>query len=57
MDSSFENPDICIEIGGDKLRVVITTDPDDCEGQAQAHKTLARIAPQLMLLQAALEAK
>lgn len=38
-------------------RVTITTDPEDVDGQSAAHMLLARITPQLLLLDAALKAK
>ena len=38
-------------------RVTITTDPEDVDGQSAAHMLLAKITPQLMLLDAALKAK
>lgn len=38
-------------------RLVITTDPDAVDGQSAAHILLAKIAPQLLLLDSALKAK
>jgi hypothetical protein len=37
-------------------RIVITTDPDDVDAQSAAHLLLAKITPQLLLLDAALKA-
>ena len=53
-----EKAEISIEItvAGVK-RVTITTDPEDVDGQSAAHMLLAKVAPQLLLLDSALKAK
>jgi hypothetical protein len=57
-DEKIEKAEISIEITNAGVkRVIITTAPDDVDGQSAAHTTLARIAPQLLLLDAALKAE
>lgn len=47
--------EISIEISSAGVRrVLITTDPGDADGQTQAHLLLARVTPQLLLLDEAL---
>lgn len=53
-----EKAEISIEITSMGVkRVTITTDPEDVDGQSAAHLLLAKITPQLLLLDSALKAK
>lgn len=53
-----DGAEISIEITSAGVkRVLITTNPEDVDGQLVAHLLLAKITPQLALLDAALKAK
>lgn len=53
-----EKAEIAIEITSTGVkRVTITTDPEDVDGQSEAHRLLAKVTPQLLLLDSALKSK